>query len=451
MRSKWQNALTRYQTPIMLVIYFVNYPLLYLVNVVLSRWLGAEDYGDYAAAFSGGTLLATIAIFGFDRACLQFLPMYRDQGEYRAGKGFIYFSATTIIVFGAVLSVAGYFVLDFLRIRFGVDEHPIVQAMILIVPMSSVWFLTKLMASQAKATSVALINQILFPIITVLLLAGLYSIRFGLTEVTVIGLMSVGYLSVLAVLLFMFRSIWRTAYVPYKAEFHRREWLYSSSALLITSLVLTGLQQSGTLLIEAIYPNEAAVGLFAAVKQVAIFPMSALVALNLLAVPELSVLIGQADYHAVNVRLGVYLRILIGIGLAALVVFALWGDSMLTLFDETFKTGHLALVVLGVGYVIAMAGGLTIPLLQMLKANRFIYTSMISLLVLNLALCLALIPTFGPTGAATAYTLSVLVIYGWQIYWLHQHAQIDYLASIVKRAKAGIASDGNNQLQTSAN
>ncbi|MCB0172071.1 MAG: polysaccharide biosynthesis C-terminal domain-containing protein, partial [Anaerolineae bacterium] len=89
------------------------------------------------------------------------------------------------------------------------------------------------------------------------------------------------------------------------------------------------------------------------------------------------------------------------------------------------------LVVLGAGYLIALVGGLVIPLLEIRQERKIVNLTMLALLAFNIALTYLLAPHYGALGAAAAYTVAVAVVYTVQLILLQRRTGIPYLRSIV--------------------
>lgn len=75
--------------------------LLYVLHVLLARWLGTEGYGVYAFAISWTSFLAEMGALGLPNAALRFVPAYRTGDEPELLRGFLR-SSRGLVVAGAV-------------------------------------------------------------------------------------------------------------------------------------------------------------------------------------------------------------------------------------------------------------------------------------------------------------------------------------------------------------
>ena len=61
--------------------------LTYCSQLLIARSIGAEGFGIYAYVFAWVTMLAYLAVLGFDVSLLRFIPAYRAQGEWPLLRG----------------------------------------------------------------------------------------------------------------------------------------------------------------------------------------------------------------------------------------------------------------------------------------------------------------------------------------------------------------------------
>jgi O-antigen/teichoic acid export membrane protein len=88
--------------------------------------------------------------------------------------------------------------------------------------------------------------------------------------------------------------------------------------------------------------------------------------------------------------------------------FALFPTTLLSLFGRDFRGGHHALTILGLTMLLATAVGTVDVVLLMGGRSSWNFYNTVAGLVLNLALNLVLIPRYGVTGAALAWSASIL-------------------------------------------
>jgi len=70
--------------------------LSYAANIMLSRLLGLQAYGEYAIALSWALVLTLPAKAGFDNSALRYSSVYLDRDDLPKLRGFIRFAAETV-------------------------------------------------------------------------------------------------------------------------------------------------------------------------------------------------------------------------------------------------------------------------------------------------------------------------------------------------------------------
>ena len=84
------------------------------------------------------------------------------------------------------------------------------------------------------------------------------------------------------------------------------------------------------------------------------------------------------------------------------------GEPLLWLFGPQFVTGYPIMFVAAIGLVVRSAIGPVERLLNMLDHQRICALAYALAFVMNVALCVALVPRFGGHGAAAATSISLV-------------------------------------------
>ena len=414
------------------IIHFVSFPIVYFLRILFARELGVENYGDFAVSHSLAILGATFAILGLDKAVLKFLPFYIDQKQFVLAKGFIIFSSVFIFLLASILSLLAFSGSELIQSVLGLKADSLVSASLLLIPTSLVIFLVKLLVTKQRAALASFIFQILLPVIIIFLVLLSTGGENKLSESTAINLLVIGRIITLVILLLILWPIYTSVFKNQATVFQTSEWIITAKSFLFTTLIIAGIRQSGTILLEILHPIEADVGIFVAAKHTATFPMLALTAVHLLAIPKLSILLKKGDIELATKQLGQYLKFLVTAGIVALISFWFWGEFFLSLYGIQSENGYATLLILSVGYLFVLAGSLATPVFQILKENRIVFICMLFLLVFYVALSIVLIPVWGLPGAAWAFAVSMFVGYVIQIRWLQLRTGIGYLPALLK-------------------
>lgn len=98
------------------------------------------------------------------------------------------------------------------------------------------------------------------------------------------------------------------------------------------------------------------------------------------------------------------------VSLPVVLVTTLFGDVLLGLFGEGFRSAWIVLVVLAVGRLVNLGGGVAMQLLQMTGGQDSDLKIIVSGLVMNVGLNVVLIARYGELGAAIATAISFSAI-----------------------------------------
>lgn len=418
-------------TAMTLAIFLLGYPLSYLAQVLFSRWLGAEDYGDFSVSISVALLVATLAMLGFDKSALKFLPLYEGPDEAAHAKGFLLYAFRLVISVSLGLSALGWVATRAVESLASVDEHPIRHAMFLVVPMSLSLLLIQMMAGQRRPVMASFFLKVVLPL-TLVCIATLVHLISPMSEHAAVGVSAATNSAVAIVLALLLLPGWRKRFQARKSVYEPGEWMAISRSFLMTSFAAVMLAQSGVIVLELVHHDEAAVGIFNAARLTAGYPLVVLTAITMVSIPRLVRQLERGDHETLESELSRSLWTLIAAGVLFLGLWIVWGDAILSLFGLHFETAHVTLVVLGLGHLGVLSLGLAAPILQVRGEKQMIFRSTMALLVANIGLAFLLAPFYGPIGAAAAFTLSALSVGTFQALWLERRLGIPYLRLILR-------------------
>lgn len=413
-----------------LVIQGIAFALGLAVQMLLSRWLGQADYGDVAVTLSVATLGTTLALQGLDRFSSMTISGLLTDGREALAAGFQRFALYVVLAGSLGLAVGGFLVVMAIEAAFGVDEHPVRYAAVLLVPAAVSSLLGRCLAGRQRPLLASTITQ-LSGRVALLAALGLLLLRPAApSEPLAVALFLMSWLVVLAILLANSRSLLEPGE---STREHRRQWLSGSRSFLVTGLAVVGVAQSGVLVLELLHSDEATTGLFAAAQRTAALPMIALAAARSMAVPRLSSALSSSqrlDPPSVERLLRPYARFLTAAGFASWLIFLFWGDELLSLFGHATERGHLILVLLGFGNLVLLCAGLVGPLLNIHGERRLMMASMLFFVVLAVGLAALAVPVAGAEGVAAAYAISVFVVSAYLARELRRRTGVRYLRAL---------------------
>ncbi|WP_407160681.1 polysaccharide biosynthesis C-terminal domain-containing protein [Bradyrhizobium sp. STM 3557] len=401
-------SLTRRLAGIIFVIRVLSAGLAYLSQILLARWMGSSDYGVYVYVWTWVLLLGSMLDFGLASSAQKIIPDYRTAGElallrgFLAGGRWLTFAASTV----AALLLAGLVRL----LSPWIEPGEIVPLMIgcATLPAFVVANTQDGIARSHDWMTLGLMPQfIIRQALIIGITAGALVLGFHLGASTAM-LASTGavWIAMLGQMLVLNRRL--GAHVGRgPKDYDIKGWLSVSLPILLVESFYLLLSYTDVLVLQQFRPSDEVGIYFAVVKTLALvsfihYAMSATTAHRF------------AEYHALGDkdRLSAYvahaIRWTFWPSLAATLLLLALGQPLLWLFGPQFVAGYNIMFVAAIGLVVRAAIGPVERLLNMLGHQHICAAAYAAAFVMNVVLCLALVPRFGGHGAAAATSLSLV-------------------------------------------
>jgi O-antigen/teichoic acid export membrane protein len=372
--------------------------LSYAANILLSRLLGLEAYGEYVIALSWALVLALPAKAGFDTTTLRYSTIYLEKNESAALRGFIRFASAFIALSWAVIvsliMAAGQALIP-------VGDGTRAWGALLILPLALLAFCSALMRTARRIVAAQFYDQVLRPALIIVGVGVAVASGVRLAPNSAMGLTTVATSVTLGALILHLRRAFRAAGL-HKANYDDwRKWLALSVPMLALSVVQELMNQIDIILLGQL-ADEKQAALFAASWRLASLVPFGLVGLATMAGP----LIATAHDRGATDELHRVSRVVARAGFAFALVGAgilyLLGDTLLGLFGPGFVQGRAVLSILLLGGIANAFTGVVAYFATLTGRERPALGIFAGALVLSIALNLLLIPRFGAVGAAIA-------------------------------------------------
>ncbi|HEY3522905.1 MAG TPA: flippase, partial [Candidatus Limnocylindrales bacterium] len=387
----------------------------FVVQVTIVRYLTRADYGAFAFALSIADLGQTVATLGLDRSISRFVAIDDEEGRTDRMFGTIFFSTFASIVVG--LGVVGV-VLALVaagEVSLG-DEasRTLVAVIILLAPIQALdTMLTALLSVFASPRAIFIRRFVVAPalrlgvvVALVALGADVIFLAAGYVIAGAAGL--VVYIAILA-RVFSGRGLWQRLR-PRHLEIPGRELLAFTIPLLTTDLVYIVLSTSDAILL-GIFHGAEDVAAFRVVIPAAGLNQLVFSAFTLLFVPAASRLYARRDVAGIR---DLYWQTATWMTVASFPLFALTFSLAepltVALYEPRYASSAPFLAMLSLGYYLNTALGFNGLTLRVFGDLRYIVVVNVAAAVLNLVINLALIPPFGPAGAAVG-TMTTLIVH----------------------------------------
>ncbi len=389
------------------IIRVVSAALAYLSQILLARWMGGSDYGVYVYVWTWVLLLGSMMDFGISASAQKIIPEYRTRGEHALLRGFLSGSRWMTFAVSAVISVLLAGVVKLLSPWIEAGEIVPLYIGCLTLPAFVVANTQDGIARSHDWMRLGLMPQ--------------FVVRQGLIIGLTAGAFALGlHLGATVAMLASAAAVWiamtgqmivlnnrLTGHIePGPRNYDFRGWLAISLPILLVESFYLLLSYTDVLVLQQFRSSEEVGVYFAVVKTLALvsfihYAMSATTAHRF------------AEYHALGdkPRLSAYVAHAIKWtfwpSLAATVALLALGKPLLWLFGSQFVGGYDIMFIAAIGLVVRSAIGPVERLLNMLGHQHICALAYALAFVMNVVLCVALVPRFGGYGAAAATSISL--------------------------------------------
>jgi O-antigen/teichoic acid export membrane protein len=402
-----EASVTRRLAGTIFIIRVISAALAYLSQVLLARWMGGSDYGVYVYVWTWVLLLGSMMDFGLSASAQKIIPEYRTRGEHALLRGFLSGSRWISLVVASVLSLLLAGVVKLLSPWMDADAIVPLYIGCLTLPAFVVANTQDGIARSHDWMRLAIMPQfIVRQSLIIGLTAGAFALglRLGATAAMLASSAAV-WIAMIGQMIVLNRRLGGHVEAGPKAyDFHG--WLAVSLPILLVEGFYLLLSYTDVLVLQQFRSSEEVGIYFAVVKTLALvsfihYAMAATTAHRF------------AEYHVLGdkARLSAYVTHAINWtfwpSLAATVLLLALGRPLLSLFGPQFVSGYEIMFIAAVGLVVRSAIGPVERLLNMLGHQHICALAYALAFVMNVALCLALVPRFGGHGAAAATSISL--------------------------------------------
>jgi O-antigen/teichoic acid export membrane protein len=380
------------------------------LGLLLAHILGPAGLGAYTYAMSWATLLAVPATLGMDKYVIRQAALYYDKGDWEHLRVFLKTANGAVLVASvALVMLAGAGGLLATHTSFYQFVHPFLVALLL-VPI-----LALMKVRQAALTGLHQVVRgqwpelLLQPLLLSMLATAVWLVtNHGLTPTLAMGsaVTSSGIALVIGARLLRSSIPPRASQAPTDAV--TLPWRESLLPLVALGTIQILQSQTDTLLL-GVLTNAHSVGIYGTANRGALLVTFFLMATTPALGPAVASLYSSGDIAGLQrlitgaARTMILLSLPVGLGMIFL------GRWYLVLFGRQFTEGAPALAILAAGQLVNVACG-PVGMVMMMTGHERTATKVVAVAAItNLALSAALIPAWGPEGAAVGAATSMIV------------------------------------------
>jgi O-antigen/teichoic acid export membrane protein len=430
-----EASLTRRLAGTIFLIRVASAAMAYLSQILLARWMGGSDYGVYVYVWTWVLLLGSMMDFGISASAQKIIPEYRANGEQALLRGFLggsrwmtgaVSSSIALLLAALVKGLSPWIAPDsIVPLYLGCLTLPafVVASTQDGIARSHDWMRLGLMPQ-------FIVRQTLIIGFT----AGALALGFHLGAITaMVASVAAVWGAMIGQMIVLNRRL-KGHIAPGPKAYDFRGWLATSLPILLVESFYLLLSYTDVLVLQQFRSSQEVGVYFAVVKTLALvsfihYAMSATTAHRF------------TEYHAAGdtARLEAYvshaIRWTFWPSLIATVILLAAGKPLLWLFGPQFVDGYRIMFIAAIGLVVRAAIGPVERLLNMLGHQNICALAYALSFVMNLVLCVMLVPRFGGYGAAASISLS-LVFETVLLFWIVRSRLGLHVLAFGKRAAA---------------
>jgi O-antigen/teichoic acid export membrane protein len=394
-------------TSLNLVGWLCSKTVTFIIALVLIGLLGKVGVGRYAQAFAVLTVVELVALLPFGSGLTRMVAV--QAGDAEAIRGTIRVGVAMTVAISAILAAVLFFGSPWIAIR-GLRDNGLVQPLRVVaftlVPLAVADALLYATMGFQRMRPNALVKLVAEPVVRLVAVTALVAVGLGVVGAALGLLVSSGVQAALAWI--ALRRLAGRWYVG-PARHQLGALCAFSLPTGLGSFMSMGLAWADSLIIGA-YRSSGDVGVYQIATRIVMLATFVIPAVSLAFAPRIATLAQRGDHLSLNkAYIGVTTWTL-RLSMPAFVVLAVFASDVLRVFGPEFAAASAVTVVLLIG---AAWNAWTGPGMQMLTMSGHPVWGAVNNgfgLALNIALNLVLIPRFGITGAAWAWTAALVAM-----------------------------------------
>lgn len=404
----------------------INYFLFYIIGIIIARWFGAADFGDYSVAVAILTLFGIAATLGLGKSSLNVLSVYREKNEWNLYHGYLRISLLLILVVSVLMGIAflGGFSL-YEKYVGTIKTHPVYLLAVYFIPAAGlVFFLSQVLIANNKFIYSVIIQRFQLPIQVLALIILFHYLIPDITIEHIVIAFGLSWVLCTISSLFVVLATHDRQILKSSPKYMTKSWLQNAYPFLFNTLVLNALGASTLILLEILHVSESDIGIYAAASRSAILLIVLMKQGDRFFLPQISISIDKNELGEINKILRTRFKYLGLISLAFFIAIVIFGKNILELFGEGFSKGYVILLIFTAGIIIDILAGISASILQILGKNSLSLKVTFLILLSNIVLNIIFIPIWGLEAAVIAVNISIAAINAFAVLYLMKNHNI---------------------------
>ena len=382
--------------------------LAYLSQILLARWMSGSEYGIYVYAWTWVLLVGSMLDFGLAVSAQKLIPEYRGSGQHALLRGFL--RGSRLMAFSASSTMALVFagIIHLLAPRLEADMPMPLYIGCLILPAYVVANMQDGIARSHDWMRLGLMPQFIArQTMIIAFTAGMVVLGLNLGATAAMAACAAAAWIAMIGQMFVLNRRLRTAVEPGPRTYAPVSWLKLSLPIMMVEGFYLLLSYTDILVLQHFRSSEEVGLYFAVVKTLALvsfihYAMAATTA------HRFTEYYTSGDTERLSAYVTHAIKWTFWPSLAATLMLLAVGKPMLWLFGPQFTAGYGIMFIAAIGLISRAAIGPVERLLNMSGNQTSCALTYASAFVMNVVLCVALVPHYSGYGAAAATSIALV-------------------------------------------
>lgn len=396
------------------LIAFPGHGVIFLINLVLARSLSVSAYEHYVIAAAVFLLILTITSQGLDKYALRMMPGKFARKQYPQAMRYLLFSISRLLVGAIIVAALTLFWAHELR-DFSQEAMRAIYLSLFALPFGALtYFLCAAISATGNCVRAAAITHLIVPALALLFIGIALLSPIKATGATGIFCWLISWCAGLLLAAYWLKRAWPADSGAHDAEKQSISWQTEALPFWFYRLFMGVIAQIAIILLDWLQPSPAATGAYAAAVSTAAFATVLAAATNRVYARELSIILETGEYSTIRrLRIQRLQWMLPALGFF-LVISLTFAEDILRLFHPAFVAeGATAFRILAITTSATVAMGIAPIFLKHRNQSRIIFPALVTAALVQVALLMVLVPRLEATGAAIAYAISMVGLYGY--------------------------------------
>lgn len=393
---------------------FTGHGVIFLINLILARNLSVDEYENYVVAVAIFLLILAITSQGLDKYAIRMMPAKFARQHHGHAAHYFVFSITRLIIGSVVVAALTLLWAREMR-EYSPDAMKAIHYSLVALPLGALtYYLCAVISATGDCVRAAAVTYLIVPVLTLAFIG--VALLTGFPQTGGMGILCwlIAWCFGLALAVYWVKKAWPASPGIQPVENADVSWQREASPFWFYRLSMGIIAQTVIILLDWLQPSSAATGAYAAAMSTAGLAAVLAAATNRVYAREMSIILETGDHAALQrLRIQRLQWMLPALGLF-LIIALTFTREILGLFHPDFVSeGTPAFRILAITTCATVLMGVAPIYLKHQKQNRIIFPALALAALAQIVLLLFLVPTLEATGAAIAYMISMVGLYGY--------------------------------------